>query len=122
MQAHVGSGIPAAKSSGRTDVAEIFCPPRLTARTSKFKLIPGLALDLRTGWDLDDPRHVAAAWKYLKEAKPYLLLGSPECKAFSQMKFLNRHSPSYAATLAKGMKHLKLVCEMSQSSVRDCAY
>ena len=103
----------------RPQVAEIFSPPRLTASAAKFNLIPGLALDLRTGWDLDNPRHVAAAWKYLREAKPYLLLGSPECKAFSTMQIMNKSNPAYAETHRRGMKHLKLVCEMYQHQIEN---
>ena len=103
--------VPVAKSQ-RPHVAEIFCPPRFTKRAPKHDLNPGLSMDLRTGWDLDDPRHVEAAWKYLKEAKPYLLIGSPECKAFSKLAQWNFDKPGYQDTLKLGMKHLKLCMEM----------
>ena len=93
----------------RHDVAEVFCPPRFTPRASRFGLLPGLAFDLRSGWDLDDPRHIAALWRYLDMVKPYLVVGSPECKAFSQLRHLNKDHKDYDETLRKGMKHLKLL-------------
>ena len=96
----------------RADVAEIFSPDRVTARAAQFGLVPGLALDLRTGWDLNDSRHVAALWRYLKAAKPQLVVGSPECAPFSRLQTLNRNNPTYGATLREGLQHLKLVCEV----------
>ena len=53
-------------------VTEVFSPPRFTARAKHFNLNAGLAMDLRTGWDLSNPRHKEAAWRYLKLVKPIL--------------------------------------------------
>ena len=38
-------------------VAEILSPPRVTAESHRFGLTPGMVFDIRTGWNLDDPRH-----------------------------------------------------------------
>ena len=103
--------IPTPKA-GRVHVAEDFCPPRFTKRAERLDLNPGIAMDLTVGWDLNDPRHIAAAWRYLKEVKPYLLVGSPECKAFSQLAALNRGKPGYDAALKEGLAHLRITCEM----------
>ena len=94
------------------DVAEIFCPPRSTARASRHKLNPGLALDLRTGWDLSDPKHISAMWRYLDRAKPMLVVGSPECSAFSKLATLTKCKPAYAKTLRDGLSHLRLMCRV----------
>ena len=69
----------------QTHAAEVFCPPRFTARASKFKLQPGISMDLRTGLHLNDSKYLQAAWRYLKEVKPYLLIGSPERDANNQL-------------------------------------
>ena len=37
---------------------------------------PGLALDLRTGWDLDDPAQSARMWSHLQRERPVLIVGS----------------------------------------------
>ena len=93
-------------------VVEIFSPPRFTARARRHKLNPGLALDLRTGWDLSCPKHVDAMLRYLDRVKPMLVIGSPECKAFSSLAVWNRNKPSYAKTLAEGLQHLRLCCQV----------
>ena len=36
----------------------------------------GLALDLRTGWDLNDPAQRAKMWKHLQKEGPILIVGS----------------------------------------------
>ena len=94
------------------DVAEIFCPPRSTARASRHKLNPGLALDLRTGWDLSDPKHISAMWRYLDRAKPMLVVGSPECSAFSKLATLTKCKLAYARTLRDGLSQLRLMCRV----------
>ncbi len=43
------------------DVVEVFSPGRFTEKTGAFDLRPGLALDLRTGWNLSEPATVAKA-------------------------------------------------------------
>ena len=101
----------------QTHVSEIFCPPRFTARCNRLGLTPGLAMDLRTGWNFDEPADRDAAWKHLKHEQPYLLIGSPECKAFSQLRYLHSGSAKYAETLKKGLEHLRLVCAMYKYQV-----
>ena len=70
----------------QTHVSEVFSPPRFTAQCHRFGLTPGLAMDLRTGWDFDVAEHRDKAWEHLVHDQPYLVIGSPECKAFSSMK------------------------------------
>ena len=104
-------------TSKSVDVAEIFCPPRFTERAGRHKLNPGLALDLRTGWDLNDPKHIAAMWRYLDKAKPMLVVGSPECGPFSKLASLNKGKPAYAKTLRDGLAHLRLMCRVYEYQV-----
>ena len=71
-------------------VSEVFSPPRCIAVASRFGLNPGLAFDLRTGRDLNDRDHLAELWDYLATERPLLVVGSPECTAFSNLQYLNR--------------------------------
>ncbi len=59
------------------DVAEVYSPRRVTAEAKKWGLRPGDAMDLTNGWDFTLKRHRGAAKKYVKEARPKLLIGSP---------------------------------------------
>ena len=55
------------------DVAEVFCPGRLAEQAHLFGLTPGLAADLRTGWDLSTPEGQRECWKHLEREDPYVL-------------------------------------------------
>ena len=46
-------------------------------------------MDLLTGWDFDKESDRKAAIKYVKEVKPWLVIGSPMCTMFSQLMNLN---------------------------------
>jgi len=106
----------------KVHVAEVFCPPRLTTRAPMHGLSPGIAVDLRTGWDLNDERHVAALWRYIKLVKPLVILGSPECKGFSRLQGLNIGKPGYEESLKQGMRHLRLCCEIYEHQMRHGRY
>ena len=48
-----------------------------TARfVHRFGLTPGLVLDLRTGWNLNDPAQRAKMWSHLQHERPILIVGS----------------------------------------------
>ena len=47
-------------------------------------------MDLTNGWDFTLPRHREAAKKYIKVFKPWVIIGSPECRMFSQLQNINR--------------------------------
>ena len=99
--------------------SEVFCPPRFTAMASRYGLTPGLAFDLRCGWDLDNPSARKAVWEHLQVERPLLLVGSPECKAFSTLQNLNKGSKAYEETLAKGLDHLKFVCQLYEFQAKN---
>ena len=48
--------------AGKVDLMEVFCPGSFSAKASAFDLRPGLAYDLRNGWNLSDPKQVEKAW------------------------------------------------------------
>ena len=66
-------------------VSEVFCYDRFTSRCRRFGLQPGYALDLTTGWDLDDPEQMQQAEELQITYEPQVLIGSPSCRAHSQL-------------------------------------
>ena len=96
------------------DVMEVFSPGRFTDKTGAFDLRPGLALDLRTGWNLSEPETVKKAWVTWRESQLMLLIMSPTCKAFSALQNLSKESEKYRATLEESVAHLKLCMELAK--------
>ena len=47
------------------DVAEVFSSPGNARFVHRIGLTLGLAFDLRTGWDLNDPAQRAKVWSHL---------------------------------------------------------
>eukprot|EP00971_Amphidinium_carterae_P340871 6479398-Amphidinium_carterae.1 len=79
----VGSGDHGEISS--VIVSEVFCKNRFTSQAKQNGLHPGYALDLTTGWDLNDAVQVKKAFELQETVRPYLLVGSPECAPWSQL-------------------------------------
>ena len=57
-------------------VAEVFSSPRTARLVHRFGVTPGLAFDLRTGGDLNDPAKRAKMWSHLQHERPILIVGS----------------------------------------------
>ena len=83
----------------------------------RFGLSPGIAVDLRTGWDLDDPEDIKKLWGYLVQERPLLVVGSPECKAFGNLWNLNPKSEKYHDILRTGIRHMKLMMDIYEWQV-----
>ena len=54
-------------------VAEVFSSPRTARLVHRFGLTPGLAFDLRTGWDLNDPGQRAKMWSHLQHEMRWMM-------------------------------------------------
>ena len=54
----------------------MFSSPGKAHFVHRYGLTPGLALDLRTGWDLNDPAQRAKMWSHLQQERPILIVGS----------------------------------------------
>ena len=88
----------------------------------RFKLIPGLALDLTAvdpddglPWDFDNPEKRAKAKQLVQTRKSLLLVGSPMCSAFSQLQHLTfpRMSKQEVERIINyGRKHLDFCLEL----------
>ena len=95
------------------DVSEVFSRGRFTSRAKEFGMVPGFALDYRTGWDLSDPRQAEEEELLRRQTRPKFLLGSPPCSAFSQLLTFASATPDRQDELVQeGMKHLRLSCKM----------
>ena len=57
-------------------VAEVFSSPGNARLVHRFGLTLGLAFDLRTGWDLNDPAQRANMWSHLQHERPILIVGN----------------------------------------------
>ena len=69
---------------GERHVTEVYSPPRITSMVERFKLIPGLALDLTTidpddqlPWGFDDPAKRQKAKQLVQTRRSLLVTGSP---------------------------------------------
>ena len=74
---------------GAHDVSEIFSPPRFTDKCHSFRLLPGHAIDLETGWSLLGKLQKLSFLRSLEEEDPYVVTGSPLCGPFSALQGLN---------------------------------
>ena len=55
---------------GVVHVSELFGPGRFTSRASAFDLMPGMAMDLRTGFDFNMEQDRVRARAIIDEEKP----------------------------------------------------
>jgi len=84
------------KGESMCDIAEVFSPPRTTARARERGLRGGWSLDKEfadpwTGrcWNLSDEKVKESARNLVKRTKPKLLIASPPCTLFSQIQYIN---------------------------------
>ena len=53
----------------------------------------------------------------IRHEKPYLLVLSPPCAAFSTLQNLNKGSARYGALLANGRMHLEYACSLAEEQI-----
>ena len=76
------------------DVTEFYSPPRIAHMAKLMGLTPDYPRDLTTRgpggfkWDFTRARDRLKAWKLIKRDRPYLIVGSPPCTAFSVLQNL----------------------------------
>ena len=94
---------------------------------------PGFALDLTVNdpldglpWDFSHAGKRNRARALLREQKPLLLIGSPECKAFSTWMVLNRARArcveAIDRALARAKKHLEFVASLYEEQLEGGRY
>ena len=98
---------------GQVDVAEVYSPPRVTDLAQIVGLHPGLAMDLATGWNFEKEEHRRAAEDYVRKVKPLLLIGSPECRMFSQLQNLNKDKfGTKSELIMRAKEHIRFVVKL----------
>ncbi len=125
-----------ASRAARRIVSEIYSPPRVTELIKKSKMrhvLPGYAFDLTVNdpsddqpWDFSLEHKRERARRLLREQKPYLLVGSPECRQFSTFQAINtaRSSDRRAVDRARtaAIVHIDFVCELYQEQIDGGRY
>jgi len=101
------------------DVAEIFSPPRFTARAADYNLVAGLCVDLSTlkpdgePWDLRKPEDEKLLEQLQEEQAPRLATGGPPCTTYSALRRLSDHKRDpkvVAQERAEGKAMLQAAC------------
>ena len=106
-----------AREPSQVDIAEIYSPKRVTEAAALIGLRAGLAMDLTNGWDFTRQSHREAAKEYIRRVKPWLLIGSPECKMFSTLQNLSGPSPEKTEARKEAEGHMRFVCELYKLQV-----
>ena len=101
------------------DITEIYSPPRVNLQATKMGLKPGDSMDLVTGWDFNRQDHREMARNRIRETKPKILIGSPECKMFSTLQHLSPWTKEKEDRRKAAEKHLDFVCELYEQQVQE---
>ena len=88
-----------------------------TARAPRFDLRPGIALDLRTGYDFSKEADRLRACECLREEKPFLLVASSRCMSSSQLQSSARDSKRCRAMASDGLRHLTFMFELCKDQI-----
>ena len=117
-----------AKVMGAPHVSEIYSPPRVTSLAHKFNLRPGFPLDLTIideddgkAWAFDNEDKRQKVRAMIKRDKPWLVIGSPMCRAFSMLQLHNRArigEQRCKQMLQKGLRHLAFCCEIYMMQIQ----
>ena len=94
------------------DIAEMYCPPRVTTEAKKFGLDIGEAMDLTTGWDFSKAEDKDRAWAYLESHRPKLVIGSPMCTMYSALQNLTPWTPEKTRRWREDRQHLQFMCQV----------
>ena len=117
-------------------VSEIYSPPRITAELRKRKsryLLPGFALDFTVideedgqPWDFSKEEKRAKALRLVRTDRPYLLIGSPMCRAFSTWQRLNelrcRDPEALARARQEAETHIEFVAMLYHEQIQGGRY
>ena len=120
-----------ARNAGKHILSAIDSPPHVIDVMQRIKsrhLLPGLALDLTVvdpedglPWDFTKSHERERARKLIREQKPYMLIGFPECTQFSTWQYLNyaksNNRPAMLRAKTAAEVHLKFVCELYQEQI-----
>ena len=119
------------------DISEVYSPPRIAQEAglrsyAGVRLRSGWSLDLTTNdpdtgapWDLADGKVRTKAMNLVKDGKPFMLICSPMCTAFSQIQALNveRRDPAVVRRELESAKdHVRWVMKLCSLQARENRY
>ena len=119
------------------DIVEMYSPPRIVQeaglrRYQGLQLTPGWSMDLTrsdpvTGvtWDFTKSEARQRAWEMISKGKPFLLIGSPPCTAFSSLQNLSKNKRSAEAVqkqLNEGKLHMRFMMKLYAEQARGGRY
>ena len=124
------------EKGGKQIVTEIYSPPRITEevrRSGGRHLVPGIAFDITVNdpddgqpWDFNIAAKRAKAREIIRRQRPYMLIGSPMCTAFSTWQFLNtsrsKDPVARRRALAQATMHMRFVVELYEEQVQGGRY
>ena len=103
-------------------VSEVYSLPRVASMAEEMGMRGGFSLDLTApgpdgrSWDFSKPSHRTRAMRLVNERRPYLLVGSPPCTAYSNLQNLNKCRPGgeekVAAAQLKAQVHLDFCAKL----------
>ena len=90
----------------------------------EYGMEQGSSMDLRNGWDFGKKEDRETAREKLKEERPKLLIGSPECRMFSQLQRMNprRDSEEWKRQHAEACLHVQFCCELYREQINRGGY
>lgn len=101
-------------------VTTIFCDDKFNKQAKSCGITPGQAYDLRTGYNINDPKVRDEITRYLRTEKPDLVVGSPICGPFSQMNHTNDQTTEAAKAKKKmAVDHLKFTFECFEIQIKE---
>ena len=109
-------------SENHVDIAEVFSMPRVTEEAKKFGLNPGLAIDIKNGWDLTLSHQRKKCMQWVRQNKPLMLILSPPCTAFSTLQNLNPWTARREREFWQGVTLLKFAMELAKEQVEQGRY
>ena len=114
------------------DVSEVYSPPRAVTIAEAAGLRGGFSMDLTApgpdgkSWDFTKVEHRKRALALVRDKRPYLLIGSPPCTAWSNLQNLNRCKPGgnekVDAAQAKARVHLEFCCQLYREQIKGGRY
>ena len=107
-----------ALGAGALALAEA-CSSTSWQRAGAFGLSAGVAMDLRSGWDLSLRADQVKAEKRLSDEKPHLLILSPMCLSLSLSRLQHAKPDELAELLVQGKRHLEFACSLARLQVEQ---
>ena len=113
-------------------MVEVFSPPRVTQICGAYGPAAGEAFDLKSvdpddgkPWDLHNSAKKKKVLKIIREKRPWLLIGSPCCAAFSVLQNLTKGKGDLekkAKLRRQAVAPLEFVCEIYKLQVEQGRY